>query len=125
MSSWLLGITHHCILAQHRRQVARREQRGLSAVEDLPDQDDLERVWQTECDRAVLVQALHALREHSRLDDQTIRAFELLSVYRLAPAEVAEQLELSTAEVYVAKHRCLKRLRPIVQQLDEAYEIGS
>jgi RNA polymerase sigma factor (sigma-70 family) len=121
LSSWVIGIARNCIIDQIRSRAARREQDGASALAELPEQDQLARVWEDECQRHILQEALRRLRGETRIDAQTLRAFESLALRELEPAEVARQLDMSLNEVYLAKHRCLKRLRPIVTTLASAY----
>ncbi len=40
------------------------------------------------------------------------------------PVEIAEALSISVNDVYLAKHRCLKRLREILSQLEHLYEVA-
>ena len=123
LSAWMIGIARHCILDQCRGRAARREERGLSALVEVPADDQLAALWEAQCRREILSQALQALRRESRLDPQTIQAFELLVLQHHTPAEVSAELGVHVNEVYVAKHRCLKRLRPIVSRLGQAYEL--
>lgn len=122
LSSWLIGIAQHCIADQLRRRAGQREQRGVSALADLPNRDRLAEIWQAECEQEILRQALRALHEETRTDEQTIRAFELLAIEHLPPADVAARLGMTLNDVYLAKHRCLKRLRALVTTLTAAYE---
>lgn len=122
LSSWIIGIARHCILDQMHARAARREVRGLSALTDVPDQGRLETLWETECEREILCRGLRLLHEDTRIEGRTIHAFELMALTHLNPSEVAAELEMTPNDVYLAKHRCLKRLRPIVAELTAAYE---
>ena len=122
LSSWIIGIARHCIIDQQRAWAARREARGGSALADLPAHDRLEEFWDAECKREIARRAIQTLRESTRIDARTIQAFELLAFEQRSPAEVAAELNMTTNDVYLAKHRCLKRLRPIVAGLHAAYE---
>ena len=57
-------------------------------------------------------------------DEGTIRAFEMVAFDGRKPADVAEELSISLNDVYLAKHRCLKRLREIISQLEQLYEVA-
>ena len=124
LSSWIIGIARNCIIDQLRARSSRREVHGLSAIIDLPDQDRLTEIWEAECEREIFRRAIRSLHEHTRVDPHTIRAFELLAFQQRLPAEVAAELDMSMNDVYLAKHRCLKRLQPIVAELNAAYEAG-
>lgn len=120
LSSWLLGIARNCILDSLRH--GRRCARDGSRLADIPGDDELDRIWRTEGERAILARAVAALHDETATDPKTIRAFELLAFQQLAPAQVAEDLAMTMNDVYLAKHRCLKRLRAIVGELTTAYE---
>jgi len=51
-------------------------------------------------------------------EERTWRAFWLAAVEHQPPASVAEQLGMSTAAVYMAKSRVLRRLREELDGLD-------
>jgi RNA polymerase sigma-70 factor (ECF subfamily) len=122
LSSWIIGIARNCILDTQRARAARREQHSMSAVEDLPGPDRLAEIWTAERDREILRRAIAALRGETRFDARTVGAFEELAFRQQPPAEVAEQLGMSMNDVYLAKHRCLKRLRTLVTELSSAFE---
>jgi hypothetical protein len=48
------------------------------------------------------------------LDDPTVSPFEV--------AEAAAQLNLTVQEVYLAKSRCMERIRSLIQRLQSAYD---
>lgn len=123
LRSWIIGIARHCILdMQHRRAAA--PQRGLSAIVDLPDESALTAMWDQECRQEILRRGLTELRRQTRTGPDTIRAFEMLAFDGLRPAEVALRLSMSRNDVYLAKHRCLSRLREILDQIQCVYEIA-
>jgi RNA polymerase sigma factor (sigma-70 family) len=120
---WVTGIARNCVREIRDRRARQREQRGLSALAELPTDDNLTRIWDEESHRHLLHRALSELRDETRTDPKTIRAFELLAFEQRSPADVAQMLEMNRDEVYVAKHRCLARLRSIMGALQEAYEV--
>lgn len=124
LHSWIVGIARNCIMDLHSKRAARREQRGVSAIIDLPGENQMTVMWREQCEQEILQQAIVSLREESKTEQQTIRAFELVAFQQQAPKEVAADLGISLNDVYLAKHRCLKRLRVIVSELDAAYEIS-
>ncbi len=125
LRSWLVAIARNCILDTLRLRAARREWRGQSAIVELPEVGELEAIWDTECRQAIVRRALRELRDQTRSDPQTVRAFELVVFEQRKPADVARELGMSVDSVYAAKSRCTKHLRSIVAQLNEAYEIES
>jgi RNA polymerase sigma-70 factor (ECF subfamily) len=123
LRSWLIGIARHCV-GDIREKAARRRERGLTAAGELPDEATLTRLWDAECEQAILRQGLEELRRETRTDERTIRAFEMVAFDGRRPAEVARELRITPNDVYVAKHRCLKRLREIVRRLEDLYEVA-
>lgn len=122
LSAWLIGIARHCIADQQRERVRRRAIQGTSAVMEIPDEQRLTEIWSAERERAILAQALQEVMGGSRLEERTVRAFELLVLRQLAPAEVASLLSMTMNDVYLAKHRCLKKMRTAVTELTRMYE---
>src|SRR5262245_29525071 len=84
---------------------------GAAAVlQQIEDPDgDLNRQWDEEHDRYVL-QCLLDLVERE-FEPTTVRAFRRLALDGASGAEVAGELGLSVAAVYVAKSRVLQRIR--------------
>jgi len=124
LRSWIIGIAQNRI-AGIRRDLQRRGAPvgGDSVIGRLPDNSALERDWDEAVQRVALERAIRTLHTETRIDERTIRAFEL-SALRGAPAEVvATECGMTVAEVYVAKNRVIKKLRDIVraftQELDD------
>jgi len=124
LHSWIVGIARHCIMDVHAQRAARRERRGVSAILDLPGQDRMSDLWREQCEQEILQQAITTLRDESRTEARTIQAFELIVFHNQMPKDVAAAVGMSLNDVYLAKHRCLKRLRAIVSELDAAYEVA-
>ena len=122
LRSWIIGIARHRVADLHRRKAARKEWRGVSAIAELPDEQGLTEIWDAECQRAILAAAFAELEGQSRLNARTIQAFKLQAVDQTPPAEIAATLGMSLRAVYLAKHRCLGRLREIMSTLTAAYE---
>lgn len=124
LGAWVIGIARHRVYDLKRAQVRRRERRGESAIVDLPDEGRMTRIWDEECRQAILKEALAKLRETTRTDPKTIDAFVRHVIDRQPPETVARELGMSVQAVYLAKHRCLARLRTIVEELEGAYEVN-
>lgn len=120
LRSWLIGIAR-CRLADLRRaQGRRRELRGESAIDDMPDGVDLNALWEAEERGYIFAQAVNELRETGRFNARTMEAFDRV-VLRHEPVEsVAAELGLTPQEIYNAKNRVVERLREIVKR----YEAG-
>ena len=76
-----------------------------STIERVPDatMEKLEAVWNEDWQRTVLGMALARVKAEANLKD--CQMFELHVLRGLAPREVARTLGVSTARVYLAKHR--------------------
>ncbi len=81
-------------------------------------------MWDEECEHEILRQGISELRQQTRTEEGTIRAFEMLAFDGRTPADVSEALNISVNDVYLAKHRCLKRLREILSHLKHLYEVA-
>jgi RNA polymerase sigma-70 factor (ECF subfamily) len=124
LRSWMLGIARNCIVDLHRRVVTRRERRGDSALVQVCD-DELDEHWDAERQRVIFEAGMAELRRETRLDEQTIQAFELVAVAHRPPAEVAAELGISVDSVYAAKNRCIAKLREICERLEAMYDDGA
>ncbi|MHC4970510.1 MAG: RNA polymerase sigma factor [Planctomycetota bacterium] len=124
LHSWIIGIARNCIGDLRQRRAPHWRQRGLSAIVDLPDRAALTRMWDEQCQQELLRQSLAELRQQTKTDAGTIRAFEMLALDRRRPADVAAELSITLNDVYLAKHRCLKRLRAILSRLEQVYEVN-
>ena len=123
LRSWIIGIARHCIYDIHQRR-ATDPKRGMSAISELPDETTLNAMWDEECEHEILRQGISELRQQTRTEEGTIRAFEMLAFDGRTPADIAEELNISLNDVYLAKHRCLKRLREILSHLKHLYEVA-
>lgn len=70
----------------------------------------------------VLREAIQSLRGSDRAAEKTLRAFEMVALRHVPVAAVAEELGMTPQEVYLAKSRCLERLRAIIARLEAAYD---
>jgi RNA polymerase sigma-70 factor (ECF subfamily) len=83
---------------------------AAAALQQIADPDsDLNRQWDEEHDRYVLGCLLDLVEQE--FEPATLRAFRRLALEGASGAEVAEELGLSVAAVYMAKSRVLQRIR--------------
>ena len=83
---------------------------ATAALQQIADPDsDLNRQWDEEHDRYVLGCLLDLVGEE--FEPATLRAFRRLALDGASGADVAQELGLSVAAVYVAKSRVLARIR--------------
>ncbi len=123
LRAWLLGIARRCIADVGRRRAVRGADRGESALDRVPDDAEVTRLWESGYREWLLGEALERLRASPRLDARTLRAFEMLALEGRSPRDAAEATGLGVDDVYIAKHRCLKRLRALIARLDGGYAI--
>lgn len=117
-----LTIVRSQVIDLRRKQGrAREEPQNGHADREEPCERVLERLWLNERREQILRQALEELRKGGT-DERTIHAFELYGIREMDPGQVGAMLGMTRDEVYVAKLRVAKRLRPIVARLDEVYE---
>ena len=123
LRAWVIGIARHRIADVRRRQAMRRERRGTSALVDLPEHAQLSQIWDAEAERSVLGRALAELARSGKVTARTLEAFRLNVIEQRPVDEVARRLDTTARAVYLAKHRCLRRLQSIVQRLSTAFEL--
>ncbi|MBM43675.1 MAG: hypothetical protein CMJ36_01490 [Phycisphaerae bacterium] len=123
LRSWLIGIARFRVAGVYRGKSNKREYRGESAMITLPtDEDACVSIWDTERRTNILQQALRELRANSKASDQTIQAFEMLVLNKMPVATVAETLDMSRDEVYMAKSRTAARLKDIIDRFEKLYD---
>src|SRR5262245_37717007 len=89
---------------------------ATAALEQLADPDsDLNRQWDEEHDRYVLTCLLDLVE--AEFEPATRQAFRRLALDGASGADVAQELGLSAAAVYVAKSRVLQRIRQAAEGL--------
>ena len=124
LRSWIISIVKFRIADLHRARESRRERRGESAFIDLVGDDAMESIWEAERRRAVLAQALVDLRQTSKTSDKSLRAFEMYALQEVSAETVAQKLDMSLRDVYMAKNRVAERLRDILSRLEELFDDG-
>lgn len=122
--SWLKTVTNNAV--RDVMQTWKRPIRGtgdsfvlsrLKMLEDPSALDDLDECVEAEYNRLLLREAERRVRR--RVRDFTWRAFEMTALENRSPQEAAKELNLSIAEIYVAKSRVLKMLSEEVQKQDK------
>lgn len=122
LGAWLVTIARYRVLDMRRRAGTAKVERGESAIVDLDDDRSVGAAYEAERRQALLREALEDLRTRSRTDPKTVQAFEMLVYHGLTPQVVADQLGMSTHDVYLAKSRVAAKLREIVIRLESEYE---
>lgn len=122
LRNWLIGIAR-CRLADLRRGAnRRREWRGGSAIDGLPDDSDAEAIWDEEQRHSIFEQALRELRLTSRFSERTLEAFDRVVLQHEPIEVVSAQLDLTPQEIYNTKNRVVARLREIAERYEAVYQ---
>lgn len=126
LRSYILGIARNRI--RSLRRSGSRPAQAARSLEDAPEQMDdlsderLEAVWEGERRSAILREALEQLRASPRLAPATFLAFELVALRSVPAEQAAQQAGLSVDDVYLARHRCTKRLKELVEVITRAWD---
>jgi RNA polymerase sigma factor (sigma-70 family) len=117
---WLHTLTRRAVARQARQPAARPFPIGGgeagSPLERATDPAD-DAFAEQEYRQVVFDWA--ARQVQGQVKEATWQAFWLTAVDRLSPAEVAGRLGMSVGGVYVAKNRVLRRLRALIEQVDD------
>jgi len=122
LGAWLVTIARYRMIDLRRRGATARIARGESAMVDLDDERSVSELYEAERRMAVLREALDELRQRTKTDPKTIRAFELLFYQGMSVQAVAADLGMSAHDVYLAKSRVAGKLREIVARIENEYE---
>jgi RNA polymerase sigma factor (sigma-70 family) len=116
---WLFTIVGNCLRRFSDQDRLGRQGSGdtqiLHALAQHPAKD-LQQEWDVEYQRHLLGRAAHEVR--GDFQASTWRAFWNTAVEGRSPQEVAVELGISVASVYMAKHRIIERLRQHIRYLD-------
>ncbi len=120
LSAWLFGIARRCVL-RHRQREARSRERpaednAMHAIEQQTDEKSVEDLWNTEWERWAWTACLE--RARAEFEPSTLRAFLLAVQSERTADSIAEELGVPVKAVYNAKHRVLKRLRELRDELE-------
>lgn len=124
LRSWLIGIAR-CRVADLRRSAGRRREfRGESAIEAVPDDTEADAMWDAEERRFIFEQAVNELRQTTRFSDQTMAAFDRVAIRQEPVETVAADLGLTPQEIYNVKNRVVEKLRSIVKKYEDGFLDG-
>ena len=88
--------------------------RGIVLSSD--DHENAEKHWEDEWQKHLLEQAIEYIS--AEVQEQSITIFRLLAQEHKSAEQVAEELDINIDAVYVVKHRMMKRIKPVLKQLD-------
>ena len=111
-------IRNHAIKIYHQRVkgVSIDDEKFPVHILDSTD-EQWENAWEEEWQKHILHQAMIELKNHVK--SNTFAAFEMYAIQGRDAGEVAEFLNLSIGNVYVAKNHCIAKLKKIIADLEE------
>ncbi len=122
LKTWMFAIARRCVADAFRKLQKNRGWRGDSVVQKLAQEPVVATWWERECEAEILRRALDELRKKTRTDKRTLEAFERFALRNESAEDIARALDMPVDHVYVAKSRCLVKLRPIVKRLRGLYD---
>lgn len=128
LSHWLFGIAYRQIL-RGRRTAARSAQHfatqseSTDVLHQVPDENAATAMWDEEWERSILQSCIDRLRVE--IEPVTFRAFELAVRENNSAEEVAAELGIPVKAVYNAKHRGLKRVRELREEMEDISDARS
>jgi RNA polymerase sigma factor (sigma-70 family) len=120
---WLLHVTRLRILDQYRKRlpVESRKTRtnGTTALERVPDSagDGLDTVWDEEWEKNIVDAAM--ARVKGRVRPEHYQMFYLNVVKEVSAQKVAGTFGVTTAHVYLVKHRVARLIKSEVKRLEQ------
>lgn len=121
LRDWLFGIAYRRVLNARKKCV--RDQKQSPAPDhtafwgNLPDQETARQSWDESWQKTVLEICLEQVR--MEVEPITIHAFELFAIQGKPANLVAQQLEMTTNAVFLAKHRVLKRVLELKSEFED------
>ncbi|MEM9479113.1 MAG: sigma-70 family RNA polymerase sigma factor [Verrucomicrobiota bacterium] len=122
--SWLFQITRNRISTFYQKKKSKnRELEGTTIMELAQAQNASDEESRWDEDYRLQVFRWAASEIEKEFSPRIWKAFWQCAVEQRDPVEVGEELEMSRAAVYMAKSRCLKRLREKVEQTGEDWDL--
>ena len=121
LRSWLFGIAAREAMRRRReehrtaRQAPRVEGR-TTLISSLPDDADVEALWEDAWTRHALRVGLEQVRRE--MAPSTFGAFEQFAINGVPAARVAETLGMTPNAVFLAKRRVLRRLEEVCAEIE-------
>ena len=111
--SYLQGIIRHKAMDIINRRLDRCA--SASALEQIPEENSLQDRLDEEYEKLVFSMALEELKETT--EERQYMAYEMYALQNRPPEVVAHILQMSVNQVYLAKSRCTKKMKAIVERL--------
>ena len=122
-TAWLATITRHKVCDHYRRRQGRAEARGGTTAQrqmaEIPQPEPAHETIRPDAEAAACLSRRVLDMIRAEFEPGTWQAFWQTAIDGQSPALVAEDLQMSTAAVYMAKSRVLRRLRQALEELPE------
>jgi RNA polymerase sigma-70 factor (ECF subfamily) len=121
LGRWLFGIAYRQALNFQRKAgrggvQIRRTNGDTTFWNEIPDEPAATASWEREWERSVIELCVDRARQE--VEPTTFRAFELVVSEGHSPPDAARLLQIPVKTVYNAKHRVLKRIRDLRDELE-------
>ena len=132
-SAWLMHTTRWRIADQFRKRQAEAERNKAADTRALPGEDTgltdtidrvpdpagapLESVWNEEWEKNLMAAALEQVKR--QVSPKQYQMFDLHALQNLSVQHAAHTLQVSTASVYMAKHRVARLLKKAIKELQK------
>jgi RNA polymerase sigma-70 factor (ECF subfamily) len=114
--AWLRGIAANRLRTYWRSRGRAVPMDMLALAEQFDDPNSaLSQLWDQKHDHHVLSRLLELSED--KFEPTTTKAFRRVALEGASPAEVAAELDLTVAAVYIAKSRVLRYLREVAEHL--------
>ncbi len=121
LRDWLFGIARRVIVNSRGHKplehLVADKTTGTSFWDLIKDDRSMTQTWENEWQRMVLIRCLKQIQQ--QFEPKVYQAFELYALSNVPVGEVAQQLNMSSNAVYIAKSRVLSKLRQLEQQFEE------
>jgi RNA polymerase sigma-70 factor (ECF subfamily) len=125
--TWLYTVARSKLITFLSRRRRQCQGTGDTSAHELlkeqPAPEDADQRWEKEYERRLFTWAAEQVR--GSVQDSTWQAFWQTAVEGKSGKEVARQLGLTVAAVYLAKSRVMSRLREQIQQVRDEESIGA
>lgn len=125
MRTWIMTIARRRVMdvfrMQHRRANGASNLDWSESSGSSPSEHEAELAWADAEEKAVLSEALRLMFHESQANDATKRAFEMVMIQGLSETVAARECGMTVDQVYVAKHRMLKKLREQINLVQELW----
>ena len=122
--SWLLVLTHYRITELLRKRLARldrtpfsEELEAVSADSEAALGSDLERIWDEEWEKNLLITATEHVKRQVKVKHFQIYDLHVLQGWPVR--RVAQALNVSVGQIYMAKHRVGRLMRRAIHAIEQ------